>query len=623
MANLAFRPRPIDVNRPLPIVRGELVEDESSAGYVVNRGVPELPSGMEPEEEEEAHISGAIQRRAVNGEEEAHGHRPASTEPEIPVPGCRYVAAYEEEAHPVEFRRPESYLLYIEKTPEELDEQVEYDLDDEDLEFCSRREAVSLGLSAELLEFILDRCEKETGYRDGQLVSLSELEAELRERFPQRFQELRPGVLQAAYSYWRAKREPLVCPLLYRFLRPPAFDDPNPYRAFRPRERQSRQKRQAPVARNDLAALQRMRQLRRDLERARQLLDAVQRRERLKREQLLVLVDLWNARERYLRHTPDLLLLPAPAGPPPDHLLPLADNATAAGVELLPDEQEALERRLGLWSPPPPPPPPRAHSRHPHPSSLDSDEFARPVRRRVLEEDYLAEEDECEDEEHVLLADEDEEGEEEPAAEEDEEDEEEELDDDEEEEAAAHGGRRVRRRERDRARGERARERRLRDRRRAAAASDPFPPLSSPSTSRRRRARIARAPAHPLLPRLLHPDPDAQNVEEDEDEEEEALSEEREETEEAVRRGVGGSARCSWVELGEKRMRVRARMGRGGRVLFDRADPPSPAAAGEGESHDEEDALEAHFAWTGCPLPLDWLRAQLASLPPEPLPAPS
>lgn len=47
--NTTFRPRPIDINRPLEIHRG-ILPTEADTGCV--RGVPNLPTGMEPEEEE-------------------------------------------------------------------------------------------------------------------------------------------------------------------------------------------------------------------------------------------------------------------------------------------------------------------------------------------------------------------------------------------------------------------------------------------------------------------------------------------------------------------------------------------------------------------------------------------
>lgn len=55
MAGLGFRPRPIDVNKQMPIFRGDPPEHEAT-GYTAVRGVPEMPTGMESEEEEEAHI---------------------------------------------------------------------------------------------------------------------------------------------------------------------------------------------------------------------------------------------------------------------------------------------------------------------------------------------------------------------------------------------------------------------------------------------------------------------------------------------------------------------------------------------------------------------------------------
>jgi hypothetical protein len=50
MANLAFRPRPIDILKQLPIIRKDL-EDEDDGGPV-GRTIAQLPTGMEAEEEE-------------------------------------------------------------------------------------------------------------------------------------------------------------------------------------------------------------------------------------------------------------------------------------------------------------------------------------------------------------------------------------------------------------------------------------------------------------------------------------------------------------------------------------------------------------------------------------------
>jgi hypothetical protein len=43
MRDLSFRPRPLDVNRPIPVIRKEIEFD-------ISRSVPELPNGMEEED---------------------------------------------------------------------------------------------------------------------------------------------------------------------------------------------------------------------------------------------------------------------------------------------------------------------------------------------------------------------------------------------------------------------------------------------------------------------------------------------------------------------------------------------------------------------------------------------
>jgi hypothetical protein len=52
ISGLSFRPRPIDVNKTIPIIRKELeVEDPELTG-VISRSLPLMPTGMEAEDEE-------------------------------------------------------------------------------------------------------------------------------------------------------------------------------------------------------------------------------------------------------------------------------------------------------------------------------------------------------------------------------------------------------------------------------------------------------------------------------------------------------------------------------------------------------------------------------------------
>lgn len=52
MSKVSFRARQIDFNKPLPILKnGCDILTEFSENALVNRGVPQIPSGMEKEEE--------------------------------------------------------------------------------------------------------------------------------------------------------------------------------------------------------------------------------------------------------------------------------------------------------------------------------------------------------------------------------------------------------------------------------------------------------------------------------------------------------------------------------------------------------------------------------------------
>lgn len=68
-------------------------------------------------------------------------------------------------------RRPHSYYMYVEKTPEELDEEVEYDMDEEDyawLELINekRRSDGNSQVSQNVFEFLMDRFEKESFFEN-------------------------------------------------------------------------------------------------------------------------------------------------------------------------------------------------------------------------------------------------------------------------------------------------------------------------------------------------------------------------------------------------------------------------------------------------------------------------
>lgn len=81
--------------------------------------------------------------------------------------------------------KPTGYIRFIEKSPEELDGEVEYDVDEEDTTWLDimndKRSETSLqSISVETLELLIDRLEKESYFQaasNGQAVSIIDEDA--------------------------------------------------------------------------------------------------------------------------------------------------------------------------------------------------------------------------------------------------------------------------------------------------------------------------------------------------------------------------------------------------------------------------------------------------------------
>lgn len=57
MSGLPFRPRPIDVNKQIPIIRQDLEEVDADDIEFAESRLPQMPTGMEAEEEK---VSGSF-----------------------------------------------------------------------------------------------------------------------------------------------------------------------------------------------------------------------------------------------------------------------------------------------------------------------------------------------------------------------------------------------------------------------------------------------------------------------------------------------------------------------------------------------------------------------------------
>lgn len=273
---LSFRPRPIDVNRSIPIIRKELDEEDIETTGVVARSLPMMPTGMEAEDEEEAHIQEAI-KQSLGG-----------IQPEkvaIPTPDIKIVAGYDEEVMTKPFLRPTAYIRYKELSHEEWLQKTEYDLDPEDAKFIRQTNANKKILSDNKFEKIIDRCEKEAARIGYKIPSIHAIEVLV--------PDIPSEVVNLVYHYWIKKRERNNNqPLITDLIEPPDPEDPNPYKPFRKRTEEFRQS-QRVRRKNDLPALLKMRQLRHEMERARTLLEQIKKREKLKKDRLEVFAQIF------------------------------------------------------------------------------------------------------------------------------------------------------------------------------------------------------------------------------------------------------------------------------------------------------------------------------------------
>lgn len=272
MSKLSFRARALDASKPLPVFRCEDLPDLHEYASI-NRAVPQMPTGMEKEEESEHHLQRAISAQQVYGEKRDNMV--------IPVPEAESNIAYYESIYPGEFKMPKQ-LIHIQ--PFSLDaEQPDYDLDSEDEVFVNKLKK-KMDICPLQFEEMIDRLEKGSGQ---QPVSLQEAKLLLKED---------DELIREVYEYWIKKRKSCRGPSLIPSVKQEKRDGSStndPYVAFRRRteKMQTRKNRK-----NDEASYEKMLKLRRDLSRAVTILEMIKRREKSKRELLHLTLEIMEKR---------------------------------------------------------------------------------------------------------------------------------------------------------------------------------------------------------------------------------------------------------------------------------------------------------------------------------------
>ncbi|KAM8882047.1 enhancer of polycomb homolog 1-like isoform 1-T1 [Synchiropus picturatus] len=268
MSKLSFRARALDASKPLPVFRCEDLPDLHEYASI-NRAVPQMPTGMEKEEESEHHLQRAISAQQVYGEKRDNMV--------IPVPEAECNITHYESLYPGEFKMPKQ-LIHIQ--PFSLDtEQPDYDLDSGDETFVNKLKK-KMEITALQFEEMIDRLEKGSGQ---QFVTLQEAKLLLKED---------DELIKEVFDYWSRKRKVSKSGSLIPNVKQEKRDGSStsdPYVAFRRRteKMQTRKNRK-----NDEASYEKMLKLRRDLSRAVTILEMIKRREKSKRELLHLTLEI-------------------------------------------------------------------------------------------------------------------------------------------------------------------------------------------------------------------------------------------------------------------------------------------------------------------------------------------
>ncbi|CAN1139403.1 Enhancer of polycomb homolog 2 [Linum perenne] len=340
MSRLSFRPRPLDIHKKLPILKSvkEFEDDDSTPTATRNSQLLRIAAA---DFENEVH----------------HPHVPTKKlASEIPTPQFDDVDTYERD-YGRTFFQPNSYIR-ARGARAEIGEFVEYDLDNEDEDWLHDFNKDKDNLPPEKFEvllFKLEALDHKARERAGVITPtlgspihvLLQIDAAIEALQAQaQTQSITYGVLQSVYNYWKEKRERWQKPVLRRLQPPPPVSDTNPYNVFRPREKAHRlHTRRMQRRENNVQSFEKLRQVRRNLEQAKTILEALIKREEKKREVTETEVSLQRIQIKYKHETElleDSLALPG--------FQPISSKFASSEDEI-PDSDDFTSSRPRTWPP--------------------------------------------------------------------------------------------------------------------------------------------------------------------------------------------------------------------------------------------------------------------------------
>ncbi|KAI4467760.1 enhancer of polycomb [Holotrichia oblita] len=186
MSKLSFRARALDASKPMPIYMAEELPDLPDYS-AINRAVPQMPSGMEKEEECEHHLQRAICAGLII---------PTPEVSEIPDPQKH------DKLYPANYKQPRQLIhmqLCISLAFTMEQDIPDYDMDSDDERWLDSQ-AKRIELTPLKFEEMMDRLEKSSGQT---VVTLNEAKALLKED---------DDLIIAVFDYWLNKRLKLIIP---------------------------------------------------------------------------------------------------------------------------------------------------------------------------------------------------------------------------------------------------------------------------------------------------------------------------------------------------------------------------------------------------------------------------
>jgi len=261
-----FRARAVDSSKQLPIYqKDEISGNKDFLGQ--NRSVPQMPTGMEKEEESEHHLQKAISNQKRYGDKR---------ETVIPTPEAQssdlntlnkeqYNSLYKD-TH----RLPKPFLKASNLNLLDTD-NPDYDMDDEDEKFYLKLTSeLKMNITEVQLESLLDQLENHCSSTN---ITFEEAQNLLKQE--------NPTIFKTIYNYWKNKREQSsgTITLKIRGERRDGANNNDSYVAFRRRteKMQTRKNRK-----NDEAGYEKMLRIRRELTDAKKLMSMISARENIK-----------------------------------------------------------------------------------------------------------------------------------------------------------------------------------------------------------------------------------------------------------------------------------------------------------------------------------------------------